>query len=159
MSSIKIQVPANLASNVSNSYDPVPAGKYEATIYDVQTDTVKSGENAGKPRLKVQLRIAEGQYENRRLFALIPLYVAGDFWKAQSFFSSLGYSVEGTFEVPDIKDLLGKPVVVRVTIREAQGDYPADNNIAGFEKGKEKSAADLLTSKGATPIDLVDTPW
>lgn len=155
---MKIEVPKDLATNVSSSYDPVPAGKYETTIYDIQKDTVKSGDNAGKPRLKVQLRIAEGQYENRRLFALIPLYVAGDFWKAQSFFSALGYTVEGSFEVPEINELLGKPVVARVTVREAQGDYPADNNIAGFEKGQEKSVADLLVASGATPIDL-DTPW
>jgi len=151
---MQISVPDNLPqSSSTNSYEPVPAGKYETTIYDVQAETVKSGQNAGKPRWKVQLRIAEGQHENRRLFVLIPLYVAGDFWKTQSFFESLGYSVKGNFEVPDTNELLGKPVVARVIIREAQGDYPADNNVSGFEKGSVKSGADLLASMGATPTD------
>lgn len=151
---MQISVPDNLPqSSNTNSYEPVPAGKYETTIFDVQAETVKSGQNAGKPRWKVQLRISEGQFENRRLFVLIPLYVAGDFWKTQSFFESLGYSVKGNFNVPEVNELLGKPVVARVVIREAQGDYPADNNVSGFEKAAAKSGADLLASMGATPTD------
>jgi hypothetical protein len=150
---MQISVPENLPQSSSTSYEPVPAGKYETTIFDVQAETVKSGQNAGKPRWKVQLKIADGEFENRRLFVLIPLYVAGDFWKTQSFFESLGYPVKGNFDVPDINELLGKPVVARVVIREAQGEYAADNNVAGFEKGTAKSGADLLASMGATPTD------
>jgi hypothetical protein len=71
---MQISVPDNLPqSSNTNSYEPVPAGKYETTIFDVQAETVKSGPNEGKPRWKVQLKIAEGQFENRRLFVLIPL--------------------------------------------------------------------------------------
>jgi hypothetical protein len=151
---MQISVPDNLPqSSNTNTYEPVPAGKYETTIFDVQAETVKSGQNAGKPRWKVQLKIAEGEFENRRLFVLIPLYVAGDFWKTQSFFESLGYPVKGNFDVPEASELLGKPVVARVVIREAQGEYPADNNVSGFEKGTAKSGADLLASMGATPTD------
>jgi len=151
---MQISVPDNLPqSSNTNSYEPVPAGKYETTIFDVVAETVKSGQNAGKPRWKVQLKIAEGEFENRRLFVLIPLYVAGDFWKTQSFFESLGYPVKGNFDVPEIAELLGKPVVARVVIREAQGEYPADNNVSGFEKASAKSGADLLASMGATQTD------
>jgi len=150
-----IDIPTNLpASSASTtSYDPLPKGKYETAIFDIQHDTVKSGENAGKPRWKVQLKVVSGQYENRRLFTLIPLYVAGDFWKTQSFFEALGYSLKGKFEVPEINDLLGKPLNTRVTVRDAQGDYPADNNVAGFEAGTELPVEDLLKSTlGATPV-------
>jgi hypothetical protein len=150
---MKISVPDNLPQSSNTSYEPVPAGKYETTIFDVVAETVKSGQNAGKPRWKVQLKIAEGEFENRRLFVLIPLYVAGDFWKTQSFFESIGYSVKGDFNVPETNEVLGKPVVARVVIREAQGDYAADNNVSGFEKGTAKSGADLLTSMGATPTE------
>jgi hypothetical protein len=151
---MQISVPENLPqSSNTNSYEPVPAGKYETTIFDVQAETVKSGQNAGKPRWKVQLKISEGQFENRRLFVLIPLYVAGDFWKTQSFFESLGYPVKGNFDVPEATELFGKPVVARVVIREAQGEYPADNNVSGFEKASAKSGADLLASMGAIPTD------
>lgn len=153
---MQIVIPENLPQSSSTaSYEPVPAGKYETTIYEIAAETVKSGPNEGKPRWKVQFRIAEGQFENRRLFALIPLYVAGDFWKTQSFFEALGYSLKGSFEVPDTNDLLGKALVTRVTIKEAQGDYPADNNVSGFDKGSEKSASDLLGSMGAVSTDSV----
>ena len=41
-----------------------------------------------------------------------------------------------------------------VTIREAQGDYPADNNVSGFEVADEKPIEDLLKSTlGATSVD------
>lgn len=151
-----INIPENLpqSSSQQTSYEPLPKGKYDTTIYDIQQDTVKSGENAGKPRWKVQLKVVSGQYENRRLFTLIPLYVAGDFWKTQSFFEALGFSLKGNFSVPDTNDLLGKALTTRVTIREAQGDYPADNNVSGFEPGKELPVEDLLKSTlGATPVD------
>jgi hypothetical protein len=151
-----INIPDNLpqSSSSSTSYDPLPKGKYETTIYDIQQDTVKSGDNAGKPRWKVQLKVVSGQYENRRLFTLIPLYVAGDFWKTQSFFEALGYSLKGNFSVPETSELLGKPINARVTIREAQGDYPADNNVSGFEPGAELPVEDLLKSTlGATQVE------
>jgi hypothetical protein len=151
-----INIPENLPqSNSQNaSYEPLPKGKYDTTIYDIQQETVRSGDNVGKPRWKVQLKVVSGDYENRRLFTLIPLYVAGDFWKAQSFFEALGFSLKGNFEVPDTKDLLGKSLTARVAIREAQGDYPADNNVVGFELGKDLPVEDLLKSTlGATTVD------
>jgi len=151
-----INVPDNLpeSSASKGSYELLPKGKYEVTVYDIVPETVKSGENEGKPRWKVQLKISSGEFENRRLFALIPLYVAGDWWKTQSFFESLGYPVKGKFEVPDMKDVLGRSLTARVTIREARGDYPADNNVSGFEVAIEKPVEDLLQSTlGATPVD------
>lgn len=151
---MQISVPDNLSqNNNSDNFEPVPAGKYETTIFDIQAETVKSGQNEGKPRWKVQLKIAEGQFENRRLFVLIPLYIAGDFWKTQIFFESLGFKVKGNFDVPEINALLGKAIIARVVIREAQGDFPADNNVSGFEKASAKSGADLLASMGATSTD------
>jgi len=153
--SISFVVPENLPENKSGSYDPLPKGKYETTIYDIQADTVKSGDNAGKPRWKVQLRVTDGQFENRRLFTLIPLYVAGDFWKTQSFFEALGIDMKaGQFTVPEPQALLGKAIAARVTIREAQGDYPADNNVSGYDKAGEAKVEDLLASTlGATPAN------
>lgn len=147
-----INVPDNLPSSPSTeSLGPVPKGNYNVTIFDVKTEEVKSGANAGKPRLNVQLKIADGQYENRRLFVYIPLYVAGDFWKTQSFFEALGYSVKGEFKTPSPQDLMGKPLVARVTVREADGQYEADNNVAGFNVPAK--AESVLSSMGATATD------
>ena len=121
---------------------PLPAGTYVCTIFDATAEEVRSGANAGKPRWNVQFRVTEGQYENRRLFSYIPLYVAGDFWKTQAFFTALGYDVKGEFKVPDIRDVQGKSIDVKATVREAQGDYPADNNVAGFVKASSSSSSE-----------------
>jgi hypothetical protein len=148
-----ISVPENLPQSNNASYEPLPKGKYEVTVFDIVHETVKSGENSGKPRWKVQLKVSSGEFENRRLFTLIPLYVGGDFWKTQSFFESLGYPVKGNFQIPETNDLLGKSLVVRVTIREANNGYEADNNVSGFEVQKSAEAGNLLAATlGATPV-------
>jgi len=137
--SFSITVPEDAGSTQQSDLGPLPAGTYCTTIYDATAEEVRSGPNAGKPRWNVQFRVCEGQYENRRVFAYIPLYVAGDFWKTQAFFTALGYDVKGEFKVPDIKDILGKTVDAKVTVREAEGDYPASNNVAGFIKATASS--------------------
>jgi hypothetical protein len=149
--SFVINVPDNLPTTPSSdSLGPVPKGNYNTNIFDIKVEEVKSGANAGKPRWNVQLKIADGQYENRRLFVYIPLYVAGDFWKTQSFFEALGYSVKGQFSTPSPTEIMGKPIVARVTVREADGQYEADNNVAGFNVPAKADAT--LASLGATAV-------
>ena len=127
----------------------IPAGSYNATIFDVKQEQVRSGPNEGKPRLNVQFRISNGQYENRRVFAYIALYVAGDFWKTQSFFKALGFDMKsGDFEVPEANDLLGKAIGVRVKVGKDQNGEDR-NEVAGFDKA---TADSLLGSMGATPV-------
>lgn len=75
---------ARLALNVDKadfdsagrSFDPVLPGDYKVTIFSITPDEVKNGDNKGKPRLKFQFRIAEGEVDsngttqtNRRLFS------------------------------------------------------------------------------------------
>jgi hypothetical protein len=146
-----------LASANSSSYEPVPAGSYNATIFDVKSETVKSGPNEGKPRFNIQFRIAEGQNENRRVFGYVALYVGNDFWKTQSFFSALGYDMKsGKFTVPDVNDLLGSKIGIRVKIGTDQNGQPR-NEIGGFDKPTNSTAAggaDALKAMGAKPVDV-----
>lgn len=134
-----------------SDYSPIPAGSYNATIFDVKSEEVRSGENAGKPRFNIQFKITGPLHENRRVFSLVPLYVANDFWKTQAFFSSLGYDMKaGNFAVPEVAELLGKAISVRVKIGADQNGEPR-NEVAGFDKAKETdSVADLLKASGAT---------
>ena len=154
--SFKITVPADFTPSSSTPTDlgPIPAGTYSATVFEIKAEEVKSGANAGKPRWNVQLKVSDGQFENRRLFSYIPMYVAGDFWKFESFFSALGFEVKGEFSVPEINDILGKSLDVRVKVREAQGDYPESNEVSGFNKpvADKSSAADALAAMGAKTV-------
>lgn len=133
-----------------SDYSLLPAGTYSTTIYDIETLEVKSGENAGKPQFKIQLRVSEGEFENRRLFTYVPLYTGKAFWKTQAFFEALGYDMkDGKFTVPATKDLMGKPVGAKVKI--VPGLEGEENNVAGFTK-VSSSADSLLKSMGATPV-------
>lgn len=138
-----------------SDYTPIPAGKYQSTIFNVKLEDVKSGENAGKPRFNIQFKITGPEHENRRVFSLVPLYVAKDFWKAQSFFKSLGYDIEaGDFAVPSIDELLGKALTVTVKIGADQNGEPR-NEVSGFAKADD-SAGSILSSMGAT---ATESPW
>jgi hypothetical protein len=83
------------------------------------------------------------------VFAYIALYVAGDFWKTQSFFKALGFDMKsGEFEVPETNELLGKSIGVRVKVGKDQNGEDR-NEVAGFDKATVDS---LLGSLGATPV-------
>ena len=130
-----------------SDYGLIPAGTYSTTIFDIETLEVKSGENAGKPQFKLQLRISEGEFQNRRLFTYVPLYTGKAFWKTQAFFEALGYDMkDGKFSVPATKDLMGKPIGAKVKI--VPGLEGEENNVAGFTKPTSTPEA-LLQSMGA----------
>lgn len=140
-----------------SDYGLIPAGTYSTTIFDIETLEVKNGENAGKPQFKLQLRISEGEYENRRLFTYVPLYTGKAFWKTQAFFEALGFDMkDGKFAVPATKDLMGKSIGAKVKI--VPGLEGEENNVAGFTKPTSTPEA-LLKSMGAkkTTEDDSDT--
>lgn len=135
----------------SGPITPVPAGSYNATVFEAKLEEVRSGPNEGKPRLNVQFRISDPGQENRRVFSYVPLYVGNDFWKAQLFFSSLGYDMKaGDFEVPSVTELAGKPIGVRVKVGTDQNGLPR-NEVGGFDKASD-SAVSALSSIGAKPV-------
>jgi len=133
------------------SYEPIPAGSYNATIFDVKSETVKSGPNEGKPRFNIQFSITDAGHANRRVFSYVPLYVANDFWKTKSFFSAIGVDMAaGDFTVPEPNELAGKPIGVRVKIGQDQNGQPR-NEVAGFDKSTD-TAASALAATGAKPV-------
>lgn len=151
MSAIKINITEEALADSGGSYEPVPAGSYNATIFNVVSETVKSGDNAGKPRYNVQFALTGEGVNNRRVFSYIPLYVAKDFWKTKSFFSAIGIDMAaGDFTVPEPNDLAGKPIGVRVKIGADQEGKPK-NEVAGFDKSTDTAAA-ALASTGAKPV-------
>lgn len=135
------------------SYSVVPAGSYNATIFEAKLEQVKSGPNEGKPRFNIQFKLTGEGVENRRVFGYVALYKAGDYWKTQAFFKALGYDLTaGTFEVPSPADLAGKPIGVRVKVGKDQ-DGNDRNEVAGFDA---PTIASLLGSFGATPVAAGD---
>lgn len=149
---------SDLATQSTGQYDALPKGTYSTTIYSAELTEVKSGENAGKPQLKVQLKVADGEeYANRRLFTYIPLYTGKAFWKTQAFFSALGYDMKaGNFQVPSVEELLGKPVGAKVTVVANSMSGDDENNVGGFTAATTGNIDAVLKSMGATPTSSGD---
>jgi Protein of unknown function (DUF669) len=157
MSNISLNFTAEDLSSSEGSYSVIPAGSYNATIYDIKQETVKSGPNEGKPRFNIQFRISDGANENRRVFGYVALYKAGDYWKTQAFFKALGYDLTaGSFTVPTPQELSGKPIGVRVKVGKDQ-DGNDRNEVSGFDAATASAGvAALLSSMGATPVTSGD---
>ncbi len=149
--SYTISFSAESLESKSGPIEPIPAGSYNATVFDIKEEQVRSGPNEGKPRFNVQFRISEGEYENRRVFSYVPLYAGNDAWKAAAFFKSLGFDVKaGNFKVPATADLLGKGIGVRVKVGSDINGAPR-NEVSGFDKAT--SSEDVLASLGATAVE------
>jgi hypothetical protein len=76
MARLTLNVDQETFDSAGRSFEPVPVGRYKVSIFSIVNDEVKSGDNKGKPRLKFQFRIADGEVDsngtnqaNRRLFA------------------------------------------------------------------------------------------
>jgi hypothetical protein len=147
----------DLSSTSTGDYGVVPAGSYNATIFDVKQETVKSGPNEGKPRFNIQFRISDGPSENRRVFGYVALYKAGDYWKTQAFFKALGYDLTaGEFVVPSPQELSGKPIGVRVKVGKDQ-DGNDRNEVSGFDAATPAAGVTaIMASIGATHVTSGD---
>lgn len=63
----------------SDGFKAIPAGNYTVTVFGAKVGEFGDpkpgkGNNKGKKYLNVQFRIAEGEYTNRRLFAIVGLF-------------------------------------------------------------------------------------
>lgn len=122
-------------SSNNDDFKPIPEGTYKATIYDVKEGEYASEANKGRPKFDVQVRIAEGQYANRRLFTHVPLFLewgsGADAFAFYDFFGPLTGSTskefraevkeavesgEGELDLPTPNDLMGKEIEVFVTV-------------------------------------------
>lgn len=122
------------------SREPLPKGNYTATVFEVKAETVKSGENAGKPRWNVTFKVQDGEHAGRLVWGYVALYPNNGLWKTLAFFSALGYEVaEGAFTIPEIADVQGKTIGIRVGLSEDQNGAPR-NDVNGFDKPGAASA-------------------
>lgn len=65
--------------------DRIPQGIYDVEVISAKDDIVKSGPNAGKEKLVITIRIREGEYAGRKLWAHISQQ-----WALKSFILSVG---------------------------------------------------------------------
>lgn len=156
---IRIDRGAREEAKASNTFDPIPASTYNATVFKVERTKVGgSGDNADKEIYNVQYRISDGPFENRRLFERVPLfdrwaptvkypkgYPANAFF---SFFEALGYDLDvEDFTEPSPAEIGGRPLQIRVQIKWSDFRDENVNEVNGHKAaGASGSVADAVTS-------------
>jgi len=154
--------------SAGRTFDPVLPGDYKVTIFAITPDEVKSGDNKGKPRLKFQFRIADGEVDsngtnqaNRRLFADVNAFNGtSKEGKSTSPFElvaigkAVGVSAE-EFADADTDDWLGEELQVTVKWTPKQhkvGDKWVDIEPTEYKEkvGGFRSLESVATSAAAT---------
>ena len=126
------------------AFEPIPAGWYPAQIVESE---MKAASKPGSAYLAITLQIMGGEYNNRKVFDRFNLQnpnpVAVEIAYRQ--LSAVCHAV-GLIQVADSQQLLGRPLMVKVSVRPARVDpttgtaYDASNEVKGY-KALEASAA------------------
>jgi len=131
----------------SNSFDPIPAGWYKAIVSNSEMKPTRDGYGE---YLSLTLQIIEGQHENRLVFARLNLKNANEKAVdiARKDLAAICRAV-GVMSPQSSEELHDIPLMIKVKVRAASGDYEASNDVAGY---KASEGADLTpTPKTQTP--------
>jgi len=131
----------------NTSYDPIPAGWYQAIISSSEMKATRDGYGE---YLSLTLQVIEGQYANRLVFARLNLKNANDKAVdiAKKDLAAICRAV-GVMSPQSSEELHDKPLMIKVKIRPAQGEYEASNDVGGY---KAVEGANL------TPAPKTQTP-
>lgn len=131
----------------NTSYDPIPAGWYQAIISSSEMKPTRDGYGE---YLSLTLQVIEGQYANRLVFARLNLKNANDKAVdiAKKDLAAICRAV-GVMSPQSSEELHDKPLMIKVKIRPAQGEYEASNDVGGY---KAVEGANL------TPAPKTQTP-
>lgn len=131
-------------------FNALPAGSYAASVYEVTAGEYKNGNNKGRPNIRVQFKILDGQTgANRRIFQTIGIFdewnndkKSDNFTFFQFFAAAVGKS-ETDFrawfdeeddpfgDLPSPTQLEGRKVVLRLKV--VPDDY-------GYKRAKEEGS-------------------
>lgn len=116
---------------VTTSYEPLPDGWYPVNITKVEVKPTKAG--TGK-RLMVSCRVTEGDHRGRSVLCGLnvsnPNPVAQEIGRKQLRVLLQSVDLDGA---RDMSLLIGKETLAQVVYKEAQGGYPASNDIKSFK--------------------------
>ena len=122
-------------SEPSNNFDPLPAGKYGVSVFNVEAKEFgPNSNNAGRDAWNIQFRISDGQTgANRRVFQMIGLFPSwaptdknpggSDNFLFYQFFSAVQGKTEKEFraEVKEVKEGKGKKTLTLPDAVQALG--------------------------------------
>ena len=144
----------------SSSFDPIPAGWYQAIISNSEMKATRDGYGE---YLSLTLQIIDGQYENRLVFARLNLKNANDKAVdiARKDLAAICRAV-GVMSPQASEQLHDIPLMIKVKVRAASGEYEASNDIGGYKavEGANLTPAPKAASKPQTPPPApTKKPW
>lgn len=146
----------SVKANKPQRFKPIPAGKQNFTVYDAELK--EFGPNASFPKenyYSVDLRIDGGPFNGRKITRVMVPFRTN--WKPSTdpakleknpngfptifvpFFEALGFDPKGKFSVPDISDILGKPLSARVTVEDDEYAYNRAVEEGSLEEGETQA--------------------
>lgn len=124
------------------SFDPIPAGWYNAMIDQSEMKPTKDGSGA---YLELRYSIIDGQFINRKIFTRLNLQNANPTAQeiAYKTLSAIAHAT-GVIQVADSNQLHGIPHKIKVKIRPAKDDYEATNEISGYKNINEATGVEQV---------------
>lgn len=118
------------------NFEPLPVGEYKVILQSAE-GPIETANGTGS-YLKLRFRVIEGEYKNRLLFENLNLWRTGQSEKdkttiriAQSKLRDLCLAV-GKAKIRDTSELLNKPLIVHLKIRDG-GNYGPQNEITAYK--------------------------
>lgn len=115
----------------TNSFDPIPPGKYPMMFTDSEMKTTKEGTGQ---YLQLTAEVIDGPCKGRLIWTRLNLQNPNQTTVeiAQRELSAICHSV-GVLQVQDSAQLHNLPFLATVKIRPAKGDFDASNEIKNYE--------------------------
>lgn len=130
-------IPLDLSDYEAQTFGVAPAGEYLAEVVEVKMLKVKSGDNAGKPQLRLRLALREPK-NGKPVFKYAGLYPSQAGY-TKGFLKQFGVDVSGKINKADI---IGRVAYVKLSIREQEGRND-DNEIQNVRPVPPDEAPDL----------------
>jgi len=138
------------------TYEPLPADWYKAVITATEEKPTKAQTGS---YLELNMEIIEGNYQGRRVFERLnlknPNPVAIEI--AQRSLSSICRAV-GVNNPQNSEELMDKPLMIKLAVKPAQGEYGASNEIKGYDAVGGATTAPAPAAVAATASAGASTP-
>lgn len=138
---------ATVAPNAS--FDPLPAGWYNANITASEMKPTKDGSGA---YIQLELTVLDGQFANRKVFDRLNVQNTSQVAQeiAYATLSSICHAT-GVIQVQDTSQLHGIPMEVKLSVQAASGDYEASNKVKGYRASSQGGGAPAPQMGQAAP--------
>jgi hypothetical protein len=142
-----------------NTYEPLPAGWYTATITAAELKPTKDGSGQ---YIKVRYDITGPTHQGRVVFGNLNIKNASA--KAEEIGrQQLGELMRaiGLARVTDTDQLIGGSLLIKLSVRDATEQYPAQNEVKGFKAitGSVPTFAAPAASPAAAAPAKATPPW